>query len=251
MPFYESEFATIYLGDCRDVFAQIGPVDHVVTDPPYDLSTHLNATQRGANGRLSNDPIPLPFDSASPCDIVPPLLAASKRWTVAFCSLEMLGGYRDASGEAWVRAGFWRRPDGSPQFTGDRPGQPGEGIAIMHRPQSAGRTGRTRWNGGGRHAYYEVMTVKGASRVHPTQKPEALMAAILEDFTDPGDLILDPYMGSGTTLVAAARLGRRVIGIERSEEYCQLAVRRLAQAPLFSAGDFQQGAQVGFEWSAD
>lgn len=142
-----------------------------------------------------------------------------------FCSMEMLGAYREQAGDAWVRAGFWRRPDGAPQITGDRPGQPGEGLAIMHRP------GRKRWSGGGHHAFYEHCVVKH-DRVHPTQKPESLMRELVSLYSEPGEIVLDPFMGSGTTLVAAKRLGRIGIGIELEEKYCEIAARRLQQEAL-------------------
>jgi len=67
---------------------------------------------------------------------------------------------------------------------------------------------------------------------HPTQKPVELMRFFMRLHTDPADLILDPFMGSGTTLVAAKQLGRRAIGIEIEEKYCAVAVERLAQGVL-------------------
>lgn len=73
-------------------------------------------------------------------------------------------------------------------------------------------------------------------RQHPTQKPVQVMEWIIERFTKPGDLILDPFAGSGTTCVAAERLGRRWIGIELSPEYCQIARARTAQKGLFTHG---------------
>ena len=70
----------------------------------------------------------------------------------------------------------------------------------------------------------------GVKRVHPTQKPIALMEQIIECFTKPGDLILDPYMGAGSTLIAAVNLGRRAIGVELSPDYCEIAKGRILAA---------------------
>jgi DNA modification methylase len=69
-------------------------------------------------------------------------------------------------------------------------------------------------------------------RVHPTQKPVALMRWILTKWSKPGDLILDPYMGSGPVARACLDLGRRYIGVELEERYCEIAVSRLSQQVL-------------------
>ena len=90
----------------------------------------------------------------------------------------------------------------------------------MHRP------GRKRWNGGGSRAFWSFC-VEHEDRVHPTQKPLALMLRLVEQFTDPGDVVLDPFCGSGTTGVACLRLGRRFVGVERDERYAALARERL------------------------
>jgi DNA modification methylase len=219
-PYYDEAGVTIYHGNCLDVLPTLGLVDHVITDPPYDAKTH-----DGARYGFRETSSAIPFAPLNVAESVPLLLGASRRWVVAFCSLEMFGAYRDAAGEHWVRAGFWRRTNGVPQFTGDRPGQPGEGVAIMHA-----KVQKKRWNGHGHHAFWEHPIVSGGP--HPTTKPEPLMAAIVAQFTDPGDLILDPFMGSGTTLVAAKRLGRKAIGIELNEQYCEIAAKRLAQGAL-------------------
>jgi site-specific DNA-methyltransferase (adenine-specific) len=137
-----------------------------------------------------------------------------------------LGRYADAVGDEWVRSGVWRKPNATPQFTGDRPAIPGEGIAIMHG------AGRKRWNGGGSHAYWHHNVARDRHG-HPTAKPLPLMLELLQAFTDPGDLILDPFIGSGTTLRAAKELGRRAIGIEIEKRYCDYAVDRLRQEVMF------------------
>lgn len=74
-----------------------------------------------------------------------------------------------------------------------------------------------------------MQTVRDGQYQHPTEKPVELMERIIEMLTPPDGTVLDPFAGSGTTLVAARNLGRRAIGIEQSREYCDIAVRRLAQ----------------------
>lgn len=218
-PFYRDDVVTLYCGDCRALLPLDVTVDHVITDPPYDAKTHA-----GARRHMNAAPLGIDFAPLADVDeIVPLLLGASRRWIVCFCSLEMLGDYARAAGDRWIRAGFWRRVGGAPQFTGDRPAPPGEGIALMHRAK------RLAWNGGGHHAYWERPNVKQASeRVHPTQKPLALILDLVEQFTDRGDLVLDPFAGSGTTGVACKMLGRRAILIEQDAAYCAAAARRLA-----------------------
>ncbi len=225
-PYYGPEDGiTIYLGDCREILPQIERVDHVITDPPYDTKTH-----DGARYGFRETSSKIPFAPLDVAWAVPLLLGAANGWVVAFCALEMFGAYRDAADRRWVRSGFWRRVNGVPQFTGDRPGQPGEGLAIMH----AGGV-KKRWNGSGSHAFWEYPIVSNGP--HPTTKPELLMCELVSQFTDEGELILDPFMGSGTTLVAAKRLGRRAIGIELNEDYCKVAVSRLRQRALPMFGD--------------
>lgn len=118
----------------------------------------------------------------------------------------------------------------TPQFTGDRPATGFEAITICH-PK-----GKKRWNGGGSHAVWSYPIVLNRSgndpRLHTTQKPEPLMVELVRLFSDPGETILDAFMGSGTTLAAAKRLGRKAIGIEREEKYCEIAAKRLAQGAL-------------------
>lgn len=80
---------------------------------------------------------------------------------------------------------------------------------------------------------------------HPTQKPEKLLAKLILASTNPGDLVLDPFLGSGTTSVVAKKLGRRYIGIELDAYYCCLAEKRLALAEEDSS---IQGYQDGVFW---
>lgn len=89
--------------------------------------------------------------------------------------------------------------------------------------------GPVKWNGGGATKnVFEYPIVGGDERTeHPTQKPLALMMDLVRLVTEPGDTVLDPFAGSGTTLAAAAKLGRRYIGIEREASYIPIIEERL------------------------
>lgn len=238
-PFYEQSGITIYHGDCLDVLPHLPAVDHAIFDPPYSAHVH-GKSMRGADGwkgeiaKLRD----LGFEPLTPevLDAVAEWCAHFvPRWSLIFSDTESAHLWREA-GERddlqYVRTAFWHKVGGAPQFTGDRPSVACEAITIMHPP------GRKRWNGGGKAGLYSVPIVlnRGASatewRCHTTQKPEELMMQLVADFTDPGETILDPFTGSGTTLVAAKRLGRKAIGIEINEQYCETAAKRLAQEAL-------------------
>ena len=131
------------------------------------------------------------------------------------------------AGLRYKRTGAWHRIGGAPQFSGDRPASGFEAITICHAK------GRSKWNGGGHAALWSHPIVSNrlgqrGSRLHTAQKPLSLMLELVDLFTDPGDLILDPFSGSGTTGVAAIRLGRRYIGIEMDEVYAVTSRERLA-----------------------
>lgn len=223
-PYYSEAGIEIYHGDCRNVFGELSGADCTIMDPPYDANTHKRArTSKG--GTVHRQDIHFDPVGSDVAWFVRPLLEITQRWVIAFCALEQLSHYQQAAPKCYVRSGVWRRHSG-PQFTGDRPAQAAEGIAIMHRE------GRKRWSRGGESAWWQALVVNGPERVHPTQKPEDLMLDIVADFSDPGETILDPFMGSGTTLVAAKRLGRKAIGIELEEKYCEIAAKRLAQGAL-------------------
>jgi DNA modification methylase len=220
---------TVLEGDCRDVLSSLPDkcVTHVICDPPY--TEHVQSRMMSASttrGIIAKD-VECTFDAMEDVSIVRELIRVSRRWTIAFCALEQLGDYQRAAPKQWIRSGIYHKQRAVPQFSGDRPGNSCEGIAIFHDAN------RKRWNGGGTHAFWEAMPSDRAETGHPTAKPLALMLQILGLFTDPGDVILDPFCGSGTTGVAAIRLGCRFIGIDMKgegtkENYVALARARLA-----------------------
>ena len=250
-PYFEDARAgiTVYHGDCREVLPTLGDasVDHVIMDPPYSEHVHGKVRRGGSLPDAVDGPAAcysrattLGFESLA--DDVRAFVAAqivrtTKRWALAFADAESVHLWQRglaAAGFDHCRIGAWVKIGATPQFTGDRPATGFEAIEIAHAP------GRKRWNGGGTHAVWSVPIVldRGGTggvepRVHTTQKPLALMSKLVSLFTDPGDLVLDPFAGSGTTGRACKDLGRRCIMVEREEKYCEVIVRRLAQETLF------------------
>lgn len=234
-PYYEDASVSLYHGDCLDVLQLFDAVDHVITDPPYSAHVHAS-TMRGAAGWKGEIAQRSDLGFAALDDVSRRVCGGwfgshVRRWMLVFSDTESAHLWRYEILADYVRTMFWRKVGGAPQFTGDRPAVACEAITVCHR------AGKKRWNGGGKQGFYDVPIVlsRGGSsevRCHTTQKPEALMAALIADFTDENDLILDPFAGSGTTGVAAKRLGRRAILIEREEKYCEVAAKRLQQGAL-------------------
>lgn len=236
-------------GDSREILSFLADdyADHIVTDPPYNERTHANAsTMWGFRKKGGPNKIDIDFDPLAGFEFVPDLLRVGRRWVLAFCALEDLGRYSDAAGALFVRSGIWDRPDGTPQLTGDRPGQGAEGIAVMHGARAPGE-GRMAWGSGGKRGIWRH-GVERNERHHPTVKPLPLMLELIQDFTNEGDLVLDPYCGSGTTGVACLRLGRRFLGIELDENHARTAQERLeAEMHGLNLSDARNGQRGLFE----
>jgi site-specific DNA-methyltransferase (adenine-specific) len=229
-PYYEQDGITIYHGDCRDVLPQVGAVDLIITDPPYQsldvevdkgTTTRLVSRDKFSGKRLAASDGPAWFGTltdsevSSVLDMCRLLLSASGAaytFTDVKSGLRLLTGARNVI--VWdkqsIGMGYaWRR---SHEWIGYEP-QPDHAL----RDLSLGDIIR-------------CPTVH--DKRHPTEKPVEVVAPLIVNSSDKGDLILDPFMGSGTTLVAAKRLGRRAIGIEINEKYCEIAAKRLAQSVL-------------------
>ena len=213
--------ATLYQGDCAALLPTLGPVDCVITDPPYSANTHKMAkTNKGAGHGVSLLTFASltgeQFDSVMSC-----CLAAADGWVIATCDYKHAARWYEAP--AFVRLGAWVKPNPMPQISADRPGQGFETVLILH----GGKTPK-KWNRGGGSGVW-TFPVHGNSEV-PTQKPLALIACFVRDFTQPGQVIADPFMGSGTTGVAALQAGRRFVGIERDAGHFAIACKRIEQA---------------------
>jgi len=238
-PAYDRDGVTIYRGDCRTILPLLAAVDHVITDPPYEAEAHT-LQRRIVNPRTQELRMaPLTFEAITAdvrsdySRLVSPLV---ERWCLTFCQVEAAMIWRDQyerGGLRYVRSMAWVKPNGQPQLTGDRPSMGYETIIAMHHTDE-----RLRWNGGGRMGWFSCPVDANFSReprVHETQKPLRLMRELVELFTDPGDLVLDPFAGSLTTAVACKQLGRRCIAIEMDAGYVQAGIKRLEATtlPLF------------------
>lgn len=228
-PYYTDDLVTLYHGDCREVIPALPSVDHVITDPPYSDDTH-----DGARTGEHDGPARLISFPSITADALREILGTcrAKRWAVLTVDWQHVLPLKLAPPPGWrfIRHGVWVKPNGTPQFSGDRPAQGWEAVAILHGDDG----GRMRWNKGGHAAVWTHPRILGA---HPVQKPEVFLMTLVLDFTDPGDVILDPFAGAGTTLAAAKRLGRKAIGVEIDEWYCEVAATRLRQGALTAMYD--------------
>lgn len=227
--------ATLYLGDCMDVLPLIGKVGAVIADPPYEAEAHTKGRRllgKQAGGKRTVEYGALNF--ASITDELrqnSTMLSAAicDGWMLSFCQAEAVAAWRaahEAAGAKYKRACVWLKPDGAPQFTGDRPGMGYESIVA-----SWCGAGRSRWNGGGRHGIFtHANRDSNHPKQHMTQKPVALMVELVQLFTSPGDIVLDHFTGSATTGVACIQSGREFVGIESDESNFEIACRRIEQA---------------------
>lgn len=207
-PYYQDGFVTIYHGDCRDVLPIVSPVDLIVTDPPYGVG----------------------YDYGDGTDDSP-----ERHWPWMLDTLEIM---RAASPQVV----FTHRQDAL--FRLPRPDK----VCVWHKPFALGYAIR------GWMAHWEPIFVYGADVTlrnnagkkaascdsfsfstvpnrhgHPAEKPLEFMQALIGVFS--GN-VCDPFMGSGTTLVGAKNLGRKAIGIEIDERYCEIAAKRCSQEVL-------------------
>ena len=231
--YYSDDKVTIHHGDCREVLAGMGDmsVAAVLTDPPYGERTHgMAKTNKGkGHGTKAVD-----FAAISDDDLRRTLAECgrvSQGWVVATLAYQHAFAFdaEPPAGLRCLRLGVWVKTNPMPQISADRPGQGWESIAYMHRDDV-----KPAWNGGGKHGNYVLPVKQGEA--HPTSKPLAMVGDWVEKFTQPGDTILDPWAGGGTTARAAVDLGRKVIVVEIQERFCEVMAARLSQDVLDFGG---------------
>ena len=195
-PYYEQDGITIYHGDCRDILPQFPDksFDLVLTDPPYGLNSKMTG---GTWGRAYRDSDMMRWDYV--------LQTEDILKVISFGKVQIVWGgnnYALPASRCWL---VWSKPE-IPTLSDVE-----LAWTNLDAPSKLFREIRQAHNG------------------HPTAKPLSLMkwSATFAEGT-----ILDPFMGSGTTLVAAKQLGRKAVGIEIEEKYCEIAVKRLAQMEM-------------------
>ena len=199
--------ATLYLGDCRDILPELQSFDAVVTDPPYGIGEAAGKNASRTNLAHAKDYGDEEWDDEP---ISPDLLAAALgkgRWCVVF------GGnyYAMPPSSCWL---VWDKVNGDNDFADCE-------LAWTNFPKAVRRI-RFMWNG--------MLRQNNEPRGdHPTQKPVGVMEWAI-GHVPTAQTILDPFMGSGTTGVAAMRLGRSFTGIEREPRYFDIACRRIEDA---------------------
>ncbi len=251
----------IITGDCIAAMAELPPksVDLVFADPPYNLQL-AHALHRPEGGEVDavTDAWDK-FDSFASYDaFTRAWLAAARRVLKDDGAIWTIGSYHNIFrvGAALQDMGFWvlndivwRKANPMPNFKGTRFTNAHETLIWCAKSETA----RYRFNYQAMKALNEELQMRsdwhlpictGVERIkvdgvkaHPTQKPEALLYRVLLACTEPGDIVLDPFFGTGTTGAVAKLLGRRWLGIEREAKYVAVAEARIAGLLPLSGGD--------------
>lgn len=209
----------VICGDCLEIMKHIpdGAVDLVLTDPPYGIGESNEKNMSRGNWANPTDYGYYNWDkermSLSQCKM---LMAVSKNQIIFGGNYFIDYLYPTP---CWI---VWDKDNGKSDFA--------DCELAWGSFDSTVRKFKWRWQG----MLQEKMGKQKEFRVHSTQKPLALMRWIVEKYSAPNQLILDPFLGSGTTAVACKQLGRRFIGIEINPDYCKIAEDRLRQEELFT-----------------
>lgn len=225
--YYQDDYITLYHANSFEVMASMGDqsIDAIITDPPYSERTHQKASKPVANGKVSHGIDTFAsFTDERLYQAFDEMARLTRGWIIS--TLDYNHAFRfenePPKGMRQMRIGVWVKNNPTPQISGDRPAQGWEAISYLYKKDL-----RAWWNAGGSHGNYvsNLATPTG----HPTPKPISMVSSFVERFTKPDETILDPFAGGGTTLIAARNLGRKAIGVEIEEKYCELIAKRLSQ----------------------
>lgn len=214
--FYSDSATAIAHGDCREILPLLPKVDLCLADPPYEIVAKGGGI--GAKRQYLHD-----TEGFTDCGFDYSLLESFDNW-MCFGGLKQVPKLIESAGTRRWMLITWNKPNPTPLVDGN---YLPDTEYIIHA-----------WRKGGLFGNYDdkarfiVHRVQDSETDHPNEKPIRVMSKLIRSGSAVGTLIVDPFCGSGSTLIAAKLLGRRCIGIDFSERWCEQAARRLAQEVL-------------------
>lgn len=226
-----AEGITLCLGDFRDWMPhEVGDFHHCITDAPYEQRSHdTTGSIRRADG--TSNPLPIPFEGIDLMrdDLLVRVRMKCSGWFLSFCTTEGVAVWRDAielQKLKYKTPMIWLKRDSLPKFNGQGPSHGHECIVSAWCGP-----GYAKWNGGGRRGVFDhLCNPPDRDGRHITEKPVSLMTELVTLFSNPTEIICDPFCGSGSTGIACVKTGRRFIGIERNPVYFDIARERISAA---------------------
>ena len=214
---------TIQCIDCVEGFKRIpnNSIDLIIADPPYGISRELNCKNQrlGRTAKLNFNFGEWDKFNKEWFEIA---IKKTKGWIITFCAKKDIGTYWDILEKndfVAIDSLAWVKPDPLPLNAKSRFLNAWESIVV-------GKKSGAYWGSKYFPNVLKFQAPKGRERIHPTQKPLELMKKLIELTTKRGGIVLDPFMGSGTTAVACKQLGRHFIGFEISKSFCEIAEKR-------------------------
>ena len=213
-PYFQTDDVTLYCGDCLEILPTLGKVDAVVTDPPYGINfpyLSYSDTRENLVGLIAN--------------IVPACISAASR-VIVLCGPTQIGLYPQPD---WVGCVTWNTTGSFGKY-GYNQWTPvvcyGKDVRGFGSVNGVLKSDTAKISGGG-----GVGFMRGEhEKKHTCPKPITVMQPVVQRYTEPTALVVDPFMGSGTTGVACVKTGRKFIGIELDPAYCEIAKQRIEKA---------------------
>lgn len=257
-PYWQSKTAKIYHGDSTEIMNKMAEesVDMIFADPPYNLSNDGFSVQSGKRVSVNKGDWDVSRGPEMDFEFHMNWIEACKRILKPNGTIWISGTYHSifACGHALNLQGFrvlndvaWFKPNASPNLSGRMFTASHETLIWASKSKKAKHvfnydemkngdfpSDKLKNSGKQMRSVWSITSPKPTEKrhgKHPTQKPEALLNRIVAASTNPDDVVLDPFLGSGTTGVAAVTLGRRFIGIDQSKEYLdEIAIKRISEA---------------------
>lgn len=207
---------TLYLADCASIMKHLTHVDVVITDPPYEIQAAGGMTKRRSYLKeIINSNLESGFDYG--------ILNQFNRWAVFGTKRQIVPLITKAEeqGKSWALI-TWNKPNPTPLTNNN---YLPDTEYLVHAFDSGGIYG-----GYADKARYIVHKAGGGEFDHPTVKPLPVMQKIVRTASERGQIVLDPFMGSGSTGVACVKEGRKFIGIDVSEKFFEIACKRIRDA---------------------